>query len=630
MSAHKRFDTICVAVLVLAIALTLIFINGKSLGIAAVTDDDSEAYSDSEYFTSSDQNGDWSGYDVTAITLSGDTAAISGSGAYVYDGGVVIAESGWYELSGSLTDGSITVDANSNSKVYIRLSDVSVSCSDSAALIVNQADKVFLTLAEGTVNTLASGADYSSAAVSEGVGGAIYAKDDLTINGSGSLSVTAEYKHGIEANDDLVITGGEITITAAKDGINANDTIRIMKASITVDAADEAIQQKTEEGYIYIESGTFDLTGADDGIKAAGSIIIEGGDFAISSGDDAVHSDADITINGGNVVIAKCYEGIEALNITQNGGSVEIYPTDDGFNANGNGGNVTITGGTLTIMNSDGNDADGIDSNGSVNISGGTVTVAVIGGGSNNAIDYGSESGGELTITGGTVIALGASNMAEAPGESSTQSVIFYNLTASAAAGSGITLGDIFSYTAPYTFDCLTISTPDMTLGETYTLTIGSESTEITLESTVTTLGSVMGGMGGGMAQPGEMGGNMGEMGDMPSDTEGSSGEMGTPPDMSGEESSDRPTPPDGAAMGETEESDERPTPPDGTGMGDMGGTPPDMEGGFSEESVTDDALDETDTDTRSTVTPELLMWTGISSLALAAALIFAIKYKRR
>ena len=630
MSAHKKFDIICVAVLVIAIALTVLFMNGKSLGITAVTDEDSEAYSDSEYFTASDQNGDWSGYDVTTVTLSGDTATISGGGAYVYDGGLVISESGWYELSGSLTDGSITVDANSNSKVYIRLSDVSVTCSDSAALIVNQADKVFLTLADGTVNTLTSGAEYSTAAVSDGIGGAIYAKDDLTINGSGTLNITAEYKHGIEANDDLVITGGTITITAAKDGINANDTIRIMKASVAIDAADEAIQQKTEEGYIYIESGTFDLTSADDGIKAAGSITIEDGDFAISAGDDAVHSDADITVNGGEIVITKCYEGIEALNITQNGGNIEIYPTDDGLNANGNGGNVTITGGALTIMNSDGNDADGIDSNGSVYISGGTVTVAVLGNGSNNAIDYGSESGGEFVITGGTVIALGASNMAEAPSDGSTQPVIFYNLTDLAAAGSEITLGDIFSYTAPYTFNCLTVSTPDMTLGESYTLTIGSESTEVTLESNVTTLGSVMGGMGGGMAQPGEMGGSMGEMGGTPPDMQGESEEMGTPPEMSGEDSEDRPTPPDGTDMGEMSNSEDRPTPPDGTDMGDMGGTPPDMEGGFTEESATDDALDETDTDTRSTVTPEFLIWTGISALALAAALIFAIKYKRR
>ena len=626
MSAHKKFDTICVAVLVIAIALTVLFMNGKSLGITAVTDEESEAYSDSAYFTSSDHNGDWSGYDVTTVTLSGDTATISGGGAYVYDGGLVISESGWYELSGSLTDGSITVDANSNSKVYFRLSDVSVSCSDSAALIVNQADKVFLTLTDGTVNTLASGAEYSTAALSDGVGGTIYAKDDLTINGSGTLNITAEYKHGIEANDDLVITGGAIIINAAKDGINANDTIRITKASVAIDAADEAIQQKTEEGYIYIESGTFDLTSADDGIKAVGSITIEDGDFAISAGDDAVHSDSDITVNGGSIVITGCYEGIEALNITQNGGNIEIYPTDDGLNANGNGGSVTITGGALTIMNSDGNDADGLDSNGSVYITGGAVTVAVLGNGSNNAIDYGSESGGEFVITGGTVIALGASNMAEAPSENSTQPVIFYNLTDTAAAGSEITLGDIFSYTAPYTFNCLTVSTPDMTIGESYTLTIGSESTEVTLESNVTTLGSVMGGMGGGMAQPG----NMGEMGGTPPDMKGESEEMGTPPDMSGEDSTDRPTPPDGTDMGEKGNSEDRPTPPDGTDMGEMGGTPPDMEGGFTKEGVTNDALDETDTDTRSTVTPEFLMLTGVSALALAAALTFAIKYKRR
>ena len=111
-----------------------------------------------------------------------------------------------------------------------------IRCSDDACLRVDQADKVFLTLAEGSVNSMASGESYSDAALADNTGGAIYAHDDLTINGSGSLSVTAAYKHGIDANDELVITGGTLTVDAVGDGLHVRDNLRICDASITLTA----------------------------------------------------------------------------------------------------------------------------------------------------------------------------------------------------------------------------------------------------------------------------------------------------------------------------------------------------------------------------------------------------------
>ena len=159
MSTHKHFDRICLIVTAAALVVTILFMNGEALGITKVVDEDAERNSDSTYFTDNDLNGDWTGYSVTTITLNGDSAKVSGSGAYFNDGSLTIKQAGYYEISGELTDGSIIIDAKSTSKVWIRVNGVTVSCSDSACLIVEQADKVFLTLAEGTENTFTSGGE---------------------------------------------------------------------------------------------------------------------------------------------------------------------------------------------------------------------------------------------------------------------------------------------------------------------------------------------------------------------------------------------------------------------------------------------------------------------------------------
>ena len=258
MSTHNTLDKICVAIVICSLVLTVLFMNGEALGITKIVDEDAEQNSDSAYFTTNDQNGSWDTTGAAVITLTGDGASISGNGAYAYDGDVVIAEAGRYVFSGSLTDGSIIVDAHDSSKVWILLDGVEINCSDDACIQVDQADKVFLTLAEGSQNKLTSGSVYSDTALSDGTDGAIFAHDDLTINGSGSLTVTAQYSHGISANDDLVITGGTITISAVDDAIHVNDSIRIKDAAITVTAGDDGLltSNEVENGY---KTGTYIL-----------------------------------------------------------------------------------------------------------------------------------------------------------------------------------------------------------------------------------------------------------------------------------------------------------------------------------------------------------------------------------
>ena len=596
MSTHNTLDKICVAIVICSLVLTVLFMNGEALGITKIVDEDAEQNSDSAYFTTNDQNGSWDTTGAAAITLTGDGASISGNGAYVYDGNVVIAEAGRYVLSGSLEDGSIIVDAHDSSKVWILLDGVEINCSDDACIQVDQADKVFLTLAEGSENTLISGSAYSDTALSDGTDGAIFAHDDLTINGSGSLTVTAQYSHGISANDDLVITGGTITISAADDAIHVNDSIRIKDAAITVTAGDDGLltTNEVENGYLYIESGTLDITASGDGIHTTGDVTVAGGETNISAGDDGIHSDASVFVQSGTILISDCYEGIEALIIDVSGGDVSINCEDDGFNANGGssdmfggggqmgGGQndgtfghggmhgsgtdegttgemptppdrsgesmsggmptgqetetasgsgqssadtedvetyISISGGNIRIVNEVGQDADGLDSNGDIKISGGTIYISLLGTGSNCAVDYASESGGVAEITGGTIIACGASSMAESFDSTSTQASILYNMSSIAAAGTTLTVTDadgsvLLSWEVPCSFSSALISCPEMKIGGTYTVTAGETSEEITLESVSTTYGDAQGGMpGGDMGQGGMPGGDMGHSG---------------------------------------------------------------------------------------------------------------------
>ncbi|MBR1689993.1 MAG: carbohydrate-binding domain-containing protein [Oscillibacter sp.] len=769
MSTHTYFDRICVAVLILALLVTVLFMNGRSLGIQVMVDEDAETNSDSVYFTARDQDGSYSADSATAvITLNGESASVSGKGAYAYDGGVVITGGGTYVLSGTLTDGTVTVDAYSSSKVQIVLNGVDITCSDDACIRVNEADKVFLTLAEGTENTLTSGEAYSEAALADGADGAIFAHDDLTINGSGSLTVTAGYKHGIAANDDLVITGGTITVTAPQDAIHVNDSLRIMAASLTLDAGDDGIAVSKEGGYLYVESGSITITSADDAIHTAGDITIDGGTLTIDAGDDGIHSDTAVTIDGGTILIDRCYEGIEAPNITINGGDTTIYPTDDGLNANGGssgfgslggfGGNmggfgggrggmdrgsadtgasdragtvsadsvgaetvsaetvsaetvradtdsadaagenterqrpegeersqgrtedsasapesagataddsddalpcITITGGTLTILNATGQDADGLDSNGDIRISGGTIYVSLIGSGSNSAIDYGSESGGTAEITGGTLIACGASAMAESFDAASTQPSILYSLSSGAAAGTTVALEDtdgnvLFSWTVPNAFTSMNLSTPDMVLGGTYLVVIGDDVEEITLEEVTASYGDAQSSMFGGTMNWGGMqsrqdftGGGMGGFGGRGGRGRWGSSESST--SVSGDaDSAETPA----ASNGDVPDMGEMPSPPDGA-FSDMGEMPSPPDGAFpdmgdrasrsdseSSESfpgrgdasqASESAAEDPAGEPSSSVTLTTQDWAllGASLLVLAAGLLFAIRYKR-
>ncbi len=572
MATHKHIDRICAAATLLTLLLTLLFINGQALGLEPVSDGDSG----DGPFTRNDLLGDWDAEGATRIRLTGEGGEITGNGAYFSGGSLHIVYAGRYVLSGELTGGSVIVDADGDDKVWLLLDGVSLRCEEGAALRIEQAKKVFLTLAEGSENQISSGGTYSAEAEEAGVDGAVYSRDDLTVNGSGSLTVTGEYRRGIVCNDDLVMTGGTLLIDAAEDGIHANDSVRLTEASVTINAGDDGVTVSNDEG--------------------TGSIYIASGELSIPA----------------------CCEGLEAVSITIDGGSIAITARDDGINANGQGESViAINGGRITILNPDGRDGDGLDSNGSIYVRGGELFISVSQDGGNSALDYGVESGGVCEISGGRVIACGSSAMAEGFDAASSQSFLMYTTSAPAPAETTLTLerGDgtvLLSEAIPYGFSSAVLSTPEMTLGEVCTIRVGEKEEQVSIDSSPASSGPGGGGMGPGGGMTGRGPGGMSRFDggeDFPSGGfTPPGGEEGTAP-------SGMPTPPEG----------EEGTAPSGMPAPPEGGTPPTapQEG---EEGETPPAMPQEES--AAGMSPEEWGLVGGSVLALLGGLLFAWKKK--
>lgn len=280
---------------------------------------------------------------------------------------------------------------------------------------------------------------------------------------------------------------------------------------------------------LLINNGSFHIDSADDALHSNGSLTVNGGNLEAATGDDGMHADGQLAITGGSINITKSYEGIEGLTITISGGEIALVCSDDGLNAAGGndqsgfggfggfGGNgdfggssdcwIRITGGLLNVNAS----GDGIDSNGALYVDGGEIYVSGPSDSANGALDYTTEA----TITGGILVAAGASGMAENFEASSTQGSMLVS-TGSQSANSTITLMDsngkeLLSWTAAKSFDCVVISCPEIVKGESYTVSVGDSTTEVTMDSLIYGTGGMGGGMNG--RSGGNGGGGMGGRG---------------------------------------------------------------------------------------------------------------------
>ncbi|MGN0262026.1 MAG: carbohydrate-binding domain-containing protein [Eggerthellaceae bacterium] len=268
-------------------------------------------------FDYSDRDKD-SSYDAktaTTIAFDGEGAQVKGEGA-VADGSVVtISEEGCFVVSGTTKNGQIVVDAPEEDKVQIVLNVASIHNESGPAVYAKQADKVFVTLEEGTGNSLSDGVDYVSPDDDGVPNAALYAECDLTINGSGSLDIRGGSMHAIHSKDDLVITGGNITATAVEDALRGRDSVKIADGDFQLVAGQDAVKANNSE----------------DGTR--GFVCIDGGSFEIEAADDAIHAESVLVVNGGDIEVASCEEGLEAEQVYLNGGDVRVASNDDGVNA---------------------------------------------------------------------------------------------------------------------------------------------------------------------------------------------------------------------------------------------------------------------------------------------------------
>ena len=208
------------------------------------------------------------------------------------NGKLSITAEGSYILTGTLTDGFVYVSVADNAKVQLILNGVNISCSTGSAIYIENADKTSITLASGTTNTVSDGSAYTDG------NACIYSKDDLTINGSGSLTVTANCNNGIGCKNDLKIVSGTLTVTAVANGLKGNDSVGIFGGTITVTAGKDGIKADTDDdttkGFVYIAGGTVKVTASDDGIQAVTAIALVGGSVSISAEDSQLNCDGTI------------------------------------------------------------------------------------------------------------------------------------------------------------------------------------------------------------------------------------------------------------------------------------------------------------------------------------------------
>lgn len=549
----------------------------------------------------------------TSEIASGDAVSsdynASGKEQYITLSGssdVKISAAGTYVLSGTLTDAQVHVEATKNDDVVLVLNGVDISNNNNSAIYVQKAKSVTVVLNDGSVNILSDGESYVFAETeSDEPDSALFSKCDMTIEGTGTLWVNANYNDGIKSKDNLTISSGNIAVISVDDGIMGRDSVNISGGNFSITAGGDGIKSSNDtdtalgninitggsfeiaaesdcfasvnnidisggeftlvaaggstgttksgeqggfwggmsqqtsnssdtasakgikaQNTITVSGGTFNINTADDAVHSNNTIIINGGDFTIYTDDDGMHSDSVLKITDGTVDIVRSYEGIEAADITVDGGRISIVSSDDGINAAGgtdssastdtatqmrnfmdsfssSTGTLTINGGYVYVYAS----GDGIDVNGSAVMNGGEVYVDGPTDNGNGALDYDAT----FTINGGTIIAAGSSGMAQSASSGSKQNTVMCYLS-STNGGTEVTVTDssgnrVLSYTPSKTFSCIMISSSSLKTGETYKLNLnGTEYVSFTVSNTLTSV-SGSGASSGGMTGGGKNGG---------------------------------------------------------------------------------------------------------------------------
>lgn len=360
------------------------------------------SFSSADMFTERDLAGTYEESGAVYVTLSGDGITGETDGVAINGQTVTITAEGTYIFSGTLSEGQIVVDAD-KAKVQIVFDNVDITCASSAAVYVKNAEKVFVTLAEGSQNTLRNTDEYV-AIDDNNIDAVIFAKSDLTLNGTGSLTIVSAEGHGIVSKDDLKITGGTYDITAAGHALSGKDSVRIADGTFILTAEKDGIHAENaddeEKGYIYIADGDFTITSDGDGMDASNIVQIEDGTFDITAGGGAANSqkthESDMPGGGMSQNIERpdgesmpqMGEKPDGENMPQDTTTDESGTSTKGIKA---GGGMYLNGGTYQINSAD----DSIHSNANIMIADGTYTLATG--------DDGVHADDALTVNGGTI-----------------------------------------------------------------------------------------------------------------------------------------------------------------------------------------------------------------------------------
>lgn len=417
----------------------------------------------------------------TAVLVSGLSAEIQKAGTYFIDG--------------ALTNGQIKV--NTDGLVKIVLNGANLTCLESEPLFVKECEKAVVILNDGTSNFLTS----------------FRTKVNTAFSGSGELTINAEDEDGIKAKKSLIFRGGVFNIscvstaaasdTAKNDAIQAEGDIEISDGTfnITTKAKNHAGVSKqgwgggfgpgggfnpfnpggmgesasnklagmhgiTADGNIEISGGKFTVNVYGKGFSADGNIVYGNAETVITAERHGIGADGDFKIESGKLDITSSWEGIEATNVYISGGETYIDAQDDGINASNTKPSINISDGFVYVRAS----GDGIDSNGNIKVSGGVTVVSQTGGG-NSPIDCGDD-GYTFTVSGGTVLALGSSDMFSESIPSSTSNPMVYS-SALGSSSSSFAVGDLIAIKNPQTYAAAIFISDKLTNGQKYNFVIG-------------------------------------------------------------------------------------------------------------------------------------------------------------
>ena len=254
---------------------------------AAQTSEKTEETVGASVFTNRDLDASYSESESIAIVLNGNSISCNSGNVLVSGSTVTISKEGTYVLSGTLEDGSVIVDAEKTDKIQLVLSGVSIHSQPTAPIYVRQADKLFVTLAAGTQNSLSNGGSFTADGDTN-IDAVIFSRDDLTLNGSGALTITSPGGHGIVSKDSLRVTGGSYAMDVSGHGLSGQDEVSIANGTFDIVAGKDGIHAENSEdadaGFVYLENGTYRITAGGDGISASGNCTVVDGDYTITTG----------------------------------------------------------------------------------------------------------------------------------------------------------------------------------------------------------------------------------------------------------------------------------------------------------------------------------------------------------